>query len=125
MKSNTLNKFLFHSPRLLAILFSIVLILLAADIFSDPIMTWSNKILSFSVKLITPAIIIASLVVAWKREMIGGLIFIVLGIAYFLLGWNDLAFWKLLLSGSILLFIGILFLIDHRRNKTPVDEKAE
>ena len=117
MKSKSLDKFLFHSPRLLAIIFAIILILFAADVFNDAVMSLGEKILSFTVKLITPVIIIVSLVIAWKREMIGGLIFIVLGIAFFLFGWNNLALWKLIISGSILIFIGGLFLLNQRNNR--------
>jgi len=116
MKLNTLNRFLFHSPRLLAILFAIILVLFAADVFNDVVMSLGEKMLSFGVKLLTPTIIIAALVFAWKREMIGGLIFIVLGIAFFLFGWNNIALWKLLISGSVLIFIGVLFLLNQRNN---------
>ena len=123
MKSKTLNKILFHSPRLLAIVFAIVLILISSDVFNDAVMTLGEKILSFSVKLISPVIIIAALIFAWKREMIGGLIFIILGIAYILFGWNNFALWKLLISGSVLIFIGILFLLNQR-NKIDNNDDA-
>ncbi len=121
MKSKTLNKILFHSPRLLAIVFAIVLILISSDVFNDAVMTLGEKILSFSVKLISPVIIIAALIFAWKREMIGGLIFIILGIAYILFAWNNLELWKLIISGSVLIFIGVLFLLNQRNNSKNDD----
>ena len=112
-KSNY-NKILFHSPRLLAIAFALLLIFVAAGVFSDPTFNMGEKILSFAFKLIKPAIVIAALWIAWKQEIIGGIIFITLGFAFFLFGWNYIIFWKLLLTGLVLVFIGALFLINAK-----------
>lgn len=105
-------KILFHSPRLLAIVFAMVLIFIAAGVFSDPMFSLGEKILSFAFKLIKPAIVISALWIAWKREIVGGIIFIALGIAFLLFGWNHILLWKLLLTGLVLVFIGALFLIN-------------
>ncbi len=113
-QNQRIKKFLFHSPRLLAIIFAIVLIFIAAGVFSNPGFSFGEKILSFTFKLIKPALIIAALVIAWKREIVGGIIFIALGFAFFLFGWTSIVFWKLLVSGLLLVFIGALFLINAK-----------
>lgn len=114
------KKVLFHSPRLLAIVFALVLIYLAARVFAHPEYSLGEKILSFSFKLIKPAIIIAALWIAWTREIIGGIIFIALGFAFILFGWNHIIFWKILFAGLILVFIGGLFLINAKEFKKEV-----
>ncbi|MEA3444448.1 MAG: hypothetical protein U9R19_06935 [Bacteroidota bacterium] len=108
------KKLLYHSPRLMAIVFALVLIFIAAGVFSNPTFTLGEKIFSFATKLIKPAIIIAALIFAWKHEIVGGIIFITLGFAFFMFGWNYILLWRLLLSGLALVFIGVLFLINAK-----------
>lgn len=117
-QKSTKNKLLFHSPRLLAIVFALLLIFVAAGVFSDPTFSLGEKILSFAFKLIKPAIVIAALWIAWKQEILGGIIFIALGFAFFLFGWNHIIFWKLLLTGLVLVFIGALFLLNAKGFKS-------
>ena len=108
------NKLLFHSPRLMAALFALVLIAYAASVFGNADYTMWEKVLSFVVKLVKPALVIGALIIAWKREILGGIIFISLGFAFFLFGWNMIVFWKLLCSGLVMIVIGALFLLNAK-----------
>jgi hypothetical protein len=82
-------------------------------------------------------ILLAVLIISWKYEIVGGIIFILAGVAYIVvsaynqLEWYIVIAWGLQISGPAFL-IGILFLINWRRRKQyktseneisfPVDE---
>ena len=70
-----LSKLLYWLPRILAICFIVFISLFALDVFDQP--QW---FLALVIHLIPSFILIAVTVLAWKNEMIGGLIFVLFGI---------------------------------------------
>ncbi len=117
---------IFHwSPRILSILAILFLSMFALDSFAPNLTVW-QQMTGFLIHLIPSFILLAILVVAWKREQIGGLIFIIIGILFipFIYRHNYTMNHSTWISTGIVLMInfpfilvGLLFLISHRLKK--------
>jgi len=109
-KPKTLGKkILYYTPRVLAILFTILVSLLALDVFSE--YTGLELIGALLIHLFPTYILILVVLIAWKWEHIGGTIFIILGLLFILMigPEKDLSF---LIIPGILISIGVLFLLN-------------
>lgn len=75
------NKFWLWFPRILTIIFTLFLSLFALDAFAGdaPLI---EKIGGFLIHLIPSYLLIAILIVAWKKPKIGGFVFIILSIIF-------------------------------------------
>lgn len=79
--SYALLLFLLWIPRILGILFAILLSLFAFDVFGFNAGFW-RTLLAFLSQLI-PAFLVAGFVIlSWKWQWVGGIAFLILGIAY-------------------------------------------
>ena len=107
MKPST-QKIIFWSPRILAMLFALFTSLFALDAFSEGQDFW-NTILAFVMHLVPTFIVIILLVVAWRWEWIGTIVFISLGIFYVIWTWGRFAGTTYILMAGPLVLIGILF----------------
>ncbi|MFH1936587.1 MAG: hypothetical protein ABIK52_03365 [Bacteroidota bacterium] len=74
-------KILFWSPRILCILAILFVSLFALDAFEPGVSFW-KQILAFVIHLIPSFILIAMLIVAWKWELIGGIIIAATGLVF-------------------------------------------
>lgn len=116
------GRFVYWTPRILSILFILFLVLFSFDVFGEGYGFWGT-ILAFLMHNIPVLVLTAVLVISWKREIVGGVAFILAGLLYvFLLvarsnfEWYMLS-WSLIIAGPAF-FIGILFLMNwKRRNK--------
>jgi len=108
------NKFIFWTPRILAILFILFLAMLSLDIFEGNYGFWGT-ILGLFMHNLPALILLIVLLISWKYEIVGGIAFILAGLLYIVLlmrnsfEWYMLA-WVVQISG-IAFLIGILFLI--------------
>ncbi|MEJ2112730.1 MAG: hypothetical protein P8X62_03155 [Flavobacteriaceae bacterium] len=117
---------IFHwLPRLLCILAILFVSMFALDAFSPELSLW-QQIGAFLIHLIPSFILLALLILAWKRELIGGIIFILIG-----LGLSPIVFshnyrmnHSVIMSLGIILtitipfaIVGILFIISHFKKK--------
>ncbi|HUV16713.1 MAG TPA: hypothetical protein VMW28_09150 [Pelolinea sp.] len=106
MKKN----WLFWVPRILGILFCLFISLFALDAFAGnaPIL---EKVLGFIIHLMPTAILVASLISAWRWPLPGGFIYLLLGASYFI--WARGMHWSayLAVAGPPIL-IGLLFLAE-------------
>ena len=117
---------LFHwLPRILCILAILFISLFAADAFAPGLTIW-QQLGAFFIHLIPSFILLAFLILAWKWELIGGIIFMVIGLAFspfiFMLNYNrNHSIWLslvIILTITIpFVVVGILFLISHRLKK--------
>lgn len=82
-----MNKFLYWTPRILTILFILFLGLFALDAFEGD-KSLIKKSGAFIIHLIPNLILILILILAWKREWIGTIAFILVGIAYIVMFWG-------------------------------------
>jgi len=110
-----INKYLYWIPRILSILFILFLTMLSLDVFSPDLGFW-EIVLGLFMHNIPTFILIAVLIISWKYEIVGGIVFILAGLFYIImllmnqqLEWN-MFFGSLIISGPAFL-IGILFLI--------------
>ena len=75
----TWERFLFWGPRILAILFAGFLAIFAADVFSETHGFWSTAA-ALLLHLIPSGVILLILVLAWRRELLGGVFYLALGV---------------------------------------------
>lgn len=101
------------SPRLLALAFAAFLALFALDVFAEGYGPWET-VAALLMHLIPSLAVLAALAVAWRRERLGGALFLVLGAAYLLMS-------RVQLSGLIIVapaaLIGVLFLVAAARGR--------
>lgn len=116
---------LFWLPRILCILAILFISLFALDSF-DPGLTFRQQLTGFLMHMIPSLVLLGILVLAWKRELWGGIIFILLGLGFspFIYSHNfsmNHSFWAsfrvLLLITLPFVLIGALFIISHFRSK--------
>ena len=117
---------LFHwLPRILCILAILFISLFAADSFAPGRTIW-QQLSAFFIHLIPSFILLALLIVAWKWEFIGGIIFMAIGLGMspfvFMLNYNRNH--SIGMSLSIILIItipfvvvGILFIVSNSLKK--------
>ena len=122
-------KIFYWLPRVICILAILFVSLFAGDAFAPGLTIW-QQLGSFIIHLIPSFILLAFLVVAWKWEYIGGIIFIIIG-----LGLSPLVFihnyrmnhsilmslWVILLITIPFVIVGILFVVSHflQKRKLP------
>ena len=120
------TKVLHWLPRILCILAILFISLFALDAF-DPKLTLWEQITGFIIHLIPSFLLMLILLLAWKKELIGGIVFAIIG-----LGFSPLVFihnfrmnHSVWMSLSIIALItipfsivGILFIMSHYRKKS-------
>lgn len=68
-------------PRILCILGILFISLFATDSFNHELSLW-NQVLGFLMHLIPSFVLFALLILSWKRELLGGIIFLIIGIVF-------------------------------------------
>lgn len=119
------GKLSYWAPRILSIIFICFLTLFSLDVY-QPGMSAGDVALGLFMHNIPSLILIILLVIAWKREIVGAVSFIVAGLFYTVLvlfnvfnselPWYIGITWSLTISGPAFL-IGILYLINWRKRK--------
>jgi hypothetical protein len=71
----------YWTPRILAILEIAFISVFALDAFTDHSGFW-QRLAALGMHLIPTAVLVIALVVAWKWEFVGGIVFLLLGVAY-------------------------------------------
>ena len=117
---------LFHwSPRVICILAILFISMFAADSFAPGLTIW-QQLGAFFIHLIPSFILVAVLILAWKWEKIGGIIFILigLGLSPFIFQHNYEMNQSIGMSLGIILMItfpfiiaGILFIVSNFMKK--------
>ena len=74
------NKWLFWTPRVLGILFSLFISLFALDVFGE--YAFPEVLVALFMHLVPTFIFVIILIIAWKKEKVGGVLYILLGIVY-------------------------------------------
>jgi len=97
--------------RILAILYIAFISIFALDVFEEGYGFWGTMVALF-MHLIPSFLLIAGLVVAWKRPTAGGVIFLVLGIVFTLWFRTYQRIDVFLLVSLPLFVIGLLFIIS-------------
>lgn len=116
-------------PRILCILAILFVSLFALDAF-DPALNLKQQILGFLIHLIPSFVLLLFLIIAWKRELTGGIMFIAIGIILspivFIHNYNmnhsiSMSLGIILIITIPFVIVGLLFLISYRmRNKKSI-----
>jgi hypothetical protein len=75
------GKILFWSPRILTILFALFISIFALDVLEEGL-GFFRTLLAFMIHLIPSSIIIIVLIISWRKEWIGGVVFAAFTIFY-------------------------------------------
>ena len=78
--------FLHWTPRILTLLFILVISMLSFDVFGQSIGFWKT-LLQLLMHLVPAFLVILILVLSWRWAWIGGIVYILLGIAFLI--WQD------------------------------------
>ncbi len=110
-----LKRILYWTPRLLGILYVGFISLFALDVFSEGYGVW-DMLLALLIHLIPSALLVLILVVSWRWEWVGAVLYGGLGVFYLVTTLNH-PDWILGISGPLFL-MAVLFLLNwlHRRD---------
>ncbi len=109
------KKFLYWLPRILGILFVLFISIFALDAFGEGI-PFMEAVVGFLIHLVPTYIMIAILIIAWKRVLVGGILFILSGLFYIIFV-NGMRWSAYLLIGGPPILIGILFIAAYFSSK--------
>ena len=125
----TFVKIIYWTPRVLGILAILFVSLFALDAFDNKLTFW-QQISGFIIHLIPSFILLVFLLFAWKKELIGGIIFVLIGVGFspFIYKHNFAMNHSVSTSLLVLLtitfpfiLVGILFIISHfLKKKKPI-----
>ena len=122
---NTSIKVIHWLPRIICILAILFISMFALDAFDPEITIW-QQLIAFIIHLIPSFILLAFLLIAWKWEYIGGLIFIIIGLVLspFVFMHNYKMNQSIGMSLAIIMaltipfaIVGVLFLVSHFQKK--------
>lgn len=102
--TSPMEKMLFWTPRILAILFASFVSLFALDVFMEGYDFWETS-LALMMHLIPTGLILLSLAIAWRWERVGGILFVALGVLYIVRS----GYLVIVIYGPLFL-VGVLFL---------------
>jgi len=116
-KPENISKFIYWTPRVLSILFVLFLMVFSLDVF-EPGLSAKEIAIGLFMHNIPALILLIVTIISWKHEIVGGITFIVAGIAYIVImltihRFNGMDMWLpfLIIAGPAFL-IGILFILN-------------
>jgi len=113
------------TPRIICMLAILFISMFAADAFAPELTIW-QQIVGFFMHLIPSFILLAVLLVAWKWELIGGIIFTAIGIVlspiifqhnYAMNQSVSMSLLVILMITFPFIVVGVLFMISHFMKK--------
>lgn len=105
-----MKKFLYWAPRILSIVMVCFISIFAFDVFEEDNTFWETAVALF-IHLLPSIVAVAIIVVAWKKEQIGGWLFVVLAVAIMFLGRFQLV--TILVVSLPLALVGVMFLAHY------------
>ena len=111
--STSLKRTLFWSPRILCILFAAFLGVFSLDVFGEGLGVWQT-ILALLMHLVPVYIVVIALVLAWRWEWIGAVLFGALAVFYLIWAWGRFDWSAYALISGPLLLVAILFLLSWK-----------
>jgi hypothetical protein len=111
--NKTLKQILFWSPRALSILFAVFISIFALDVLGEEYGFWKT-LLALAIHLIPTAIIVLFLIIAWRWEWIGGVVFLILAVSYVVLVWGRFPLSVYFVISGPMVIISILFFLNWK-----------
>jgi len=118
-KVKKIPRWIYWTPRILSILFLVFLAVFSLDIFEGNYGFWGT-IIGLFMHNIPVLILLVILIISWKREIVGGIAFILAGFLYIVMMLRNVIstgfewyylLWAVQISG-IAFLIGILFIVN-------------
>ena len=109
------------TARIMSIVFAAFLSVFALDIFNEGNNFWNTAIGLF-MHLIPSFLILLVLIISWRKEWIGGIVYCMLGLAYIIFAWGKFHWSAYALIAGPLFIIGVLFFISWVQRKNPDTE---
>lgn len=109
--NTSMKRALFWTPRISCILFAMFLSLFSFDVFSEG-HGLGKMILALLMHLIPVCIVVIVLVIAWRREWVGAILFNALAVFYVVWAWGRFHWSAYLAISGPLVFVGGLFLFN-------------
>ena len=106
-----IKRVLFWAPRILCILFAVFLSLFAFDVFGEGL-GFGETILALLIHLVPVYIVVIVLVIAWRREWVGAILFTALAVFYVASAWGRFHWSAYLAISGPLVVLGVLFLLN-------------
>jgi hypothetical protein len=113
-----LKRTLFWGPRILGILFALFMSLFALDVFGEGYGFWET-ILALVMHLVPTYILVVVLVVAWRWEWVGAILFSLLGVLYLVMTRGRVHWSAYLTISGPLFLVGGLFLANWLSRRSP------
>jgi len=123
-----INKFIYWTPKILGTLFALFLMMFSLDVFEPGLTAWQIAI-GLLIHNIPALFLLIILIISWRHEIVGGIVFILVGLLYILmlvmnskLEWYMLS-WSVTIAGPAFL-TGILFIISwHKKHNHRIAVK--
>ncbi len=109
--NSSMKRVLFWSPRILCILFAAFLSLFALDVFGEGIGFW-EAIPALLIHLVPVYFVVIVLIVAWRWEWVGAVLFTLLAALYVIQAWGRFDWSAYVVISGPLILLGVLFLLN-------------
>lgn len=97
---NKVSRFVYWTPRIASIIFIAFLALMSLDVFTEGASFW-EIIVGLFMHNIPVFILLAVLIISWKHEIVGGIVFVLAGILYIFITAKNADDWRMALAWSI------------------------
>ena len=111
--NTSMPRVLYWTPRVLSILLAVFLSVLAIDVFGEGYGFWQT-IGALLLHLIPSFLVVIALVIAWRREWVGAVLFIAFALFYLVSTWGRFPWGAYLVLPGIPVLIGVLFWLNWR-----------
>lgn len=105
------KRLLYWGPRVLAILFAVFISIFALDVFGEHLPFWRLTVALF-LHLVPTFVLLLVLWLAWKREWIGGIGYVALGVFYIWDFGGRFPWYTYALIAGPLFLVGMLFALN-------------
>jgi len=112
-----ISRFVYWTPRILSIIFILFLAMFSLDVFEGNYGFWGT-ILGLFMHNIPALVLLVVLIISWKYEIVGGIVFVLAGLLYIImviirssLPLPIAISWSLTIAGPAFL-VGVLFMIN-------------
>jgi hypothetical protein len=108
--TETTKRVLYWSPRILGVAFAALISLLALDVFGEG-RGFGETAVALLMHLVPTAIVVAVLAISWRWEIVGGVAFLGLAVAYIAMAWGRFPLDVYVVVAGPLFLTGVLFLV--------------
>ena len=109
--NTTTKRVLFWTPRVVCIVFAVFISLFALDVFTEGY-SILKTIIALLIHLIPTGIVVIILLISWRWEWVGAILFNALAVFYLVWFWGKFPWITYLAMSGPLFLVGVLFLIN-------------